>query len=248
MPDGRILDGEFLNETRKDRTIYEFLEYTLIDGNYYYNDVQNGTQELVMAANGCSHVWVTKSTAGVLCFNDGCAVRTPQLRQFFANNGMGYIVDKCIVCSGVAMLSYYASIKTSYQVSVASEFLIASDWNLRNLSRSVGDGGPITLLVADDLAWQNRFDLEDTVLLAAPHFKAHLWDLLLHNILPGSYSAQDFKDLYNNVHGQKAYNLTSLSGQSILIDYDTQRDMVMVAGGDLYFADIKGIDGYVHDA
>ena len=239
--DTHIKTGEFLNETWKDRTIHDFLEYTLIDQNYYNNDIPNNYQELIMATNNCSHMWVTKSATGKLCFNDGCVVETPDSREYLANNGYGYVVDKCIVCSGVSMLANYAAEFTKYNMRDISQFMIASEWNLRNLSRSVGDGGPITLLAAADVGF-NIFNLEDTTRLASDKWKPHQWDLLRHNILQGEYTEQDFIDLWYD-NNKMDYNLTTLSGQNVTFGYNEVTKKVQVEGGDLWYPNIKGVDG-----
>jgi len=240
-PDTTIITGEFLNETWIDRTVHDFLEYTLINRNYYNPDIPDRYQELIRSTNDCSDMWVTKSATGKLCFNDGCVVATPDSREYLASNGYGYVVDKCIVCSGVSMLTNYAAEYTNYNLRDISQFLIASEWNLRNLSRSVGDGGKITLFACADTGF-NIFNLEDTTKLASDKWKPHQWDLLRHNIFQGEYKEQDLKDMWYN-NSQKEYNMTALSGQNVTFDYDEKRDMVLVQGGDLWFPDIKGLDG-----
>lgn len=239
--DTTIKKGEFLNETWKNRTVTDFLEYTLIDRNYYNRDIPNRYQELIRATNNCSDMWVTKSITGNLCFNDGCVVETPDSREYLANNGYGYIVDKCIVCSGVAMLANYGAEFTKYNLRDISQFLIASEWNLRNLSLSVGNGGKITLLAASDPGW-DIFNLEDVTKLASDKWKPHQWDLLRHNILQGEYLEDDFIRLWEE-NGKTEYNLTTLAGQNVTFDYDEKRDTVLVQGGDLWWPNIKGVDG-----
>lgn len=243
-PDSTIKNGEFLNASWKNRTISDFLEYTVIDQNFYNADIPGGYQDLVMATNNCSHMWVTKSNAGKLCFNDGCVVATPESREYTANNGYGYVVDKCIVCSGISMLANYAAEFTTYGMRDISQFLIASEWNLRNLSLSVGNGQPVTLLACEDSGW-SVLSLENTTRLASDSWKPHLLDLLRHHLLQGDFTQEDFIDLYFNVHNEAAYNLTTLAGQNITFDYDTQHEVVTVQGGDLWYPDIKGVDGYV---
>ena len=189
-------------------------------------------------------MWVTKSDTGLLCFNDGCVVSTPNSREFAANNGYGYVVDKCIVCSGVAMLANYAAEYTTYNMGRSAQFMISSEWNLRNLSRSVGNGQPVTLLACEDGAW-SIFGLETNTRLASDTWKPHRLDLLRHHLLQGEYTKDDFIDLYFNVYDESEYNLTTLAGQNITLNYDTQREVVTVQGGTLWYPDIKGVDGYV---
>jgi uncharacterized surface protein with fasciclin (FAS1) repeats len=233
--------GEFLNETWTNRTVHDFLEYTLINRNYYNRDIPDRYQELIMATNGCSHMWVTKSRTGTLCFNDACVVATPNSREYLANNGNGYVVDKCIVCSGVSMLTSYASEYTNYNMKDMSQYLTASEWNLRNLSLSVGDGGPITLFAASDPGF-DIFNLEDITKLATDKWKPHQWDLLRHTMLQGEFLEEDLISLWHE-HNETAYNMTMLSGQNVLFDYDVEKNKVLVDGGELWYPDIQGVDG-----
>lgn len=81
--------GEFLNESRIEETINQFILSSMFPQNYYAEDIVDNYQELVMPVSECSHVWITK-TDGKLCFNDGCQVLAPEPRDFFASNG--YVV------------------------------------------------------------------------------------------------------------------------------------------------------------
>ena len=81
-----VKTGELLNETRKDETIRDFLEYSLLDQNFVLEDIPNGYVELVRPVAGCAHMFVTKRN-GQLCFNDGCVVATPDPRTYLSSNG-----------------------------------------------------------------------------------------------------------------------------------------------------------------
>jgi len=139
------------------------------------------------------------------------------------------------------MLLNVAAEYTVYNLRDTAQFFISSEWNLRNLSRSVGDGGPVTMFASTNSGY-NFFNLEDTTRLATDKWKPHMWDLLRHMMVQGVYLEQDLKDLYVG-NGNQEYNLTSLAGQPITIGYDSGRNVVQVDGGDLFYADIKGVDG-----
>ena len=234
--------GEFLNGTNKDETKFNLIEYSLPHHNFYRRDLPRGHEEWIMSPNNCSHMLVTKSPAGTLCFNNGCVVSTPAPREWLANNGVGYIVDKCVVCSGVAMLLEYAAWYTDRpNLDDAAQFFETSEWNLRNLSMSVGDGGPVTLLAARDEAF-DIFNAEDVSRISTDKWKKHQWDFLLHNMLQGEYTEQDFITLWEENLG-KPYKLTMLSGENVTFDYDDQRKVVMIDGGDIIKSNLKGLDG-----
>jgi uncharacterized surface protein with fasciclin (FAS1) repeats len=239
-----IKDGEFMNASFKEETRHNLLEYSLLNGMYYYDDIQPLQQDLIMASNNCSHLWITKQKTGKICFNDGCQVSTPDPVNFMRSNGYGYVVDKCIVCSGIAMLVIYASEYTTYNLKDISQFLTASEWNLRNLSMSVGDGGKVTMFAGADDGW-NFFNLEDTTRLATEEWKHHQWDLLRHCMVQGEYLVQDLKNMWFNEYNETDFNMTSLAKQNITIGYDKETDTVLVDKGKLWLGDIQGVDGYV---
>ena len=84
-PEG-VIHGEFLNETFREQTKHNFIQYSMIPKNYYSPDIPNGFMELTIPISNCGHMWVTKRE-GVLCFNNGCVVETPDPREFVAANG-----------------------------------------------------------------------------------------------------------------------------------------------------------------
>ena len=95
-PDG-VIFGEFLNETYKEETIHNFIEYNLIPKNYYSEDIPNDNKfvELTVPIANCGHMWVTKRD-GKLCFNNGCVVDDPEWREYSASNGSVTFVSKYV--------------------------------------------------------------------------------------------------------------------------------------------------------
>lgn len=83
-----VQEGEFLNETRKDETVEQFLRYSMLPYNFYADSIPRFYQELVTPLNDCGHMWIT-SKDGKICFNDGCIVQEPNKprREFLAANG-----------------------------------------------------------------------------------------------------------------------------------------------------------------
>jgi uncharacterized surface protein with fasciclin (FAS1) repeats len=81
-----VIYGEFLNDTYKNETIHNFIQYSMIPKNYYLTDIPNGFSELTVPVPQCGHMWVTKKD-NVLCFNNGCVVETPDPREYIASNG-----------------------------------------------------------------------------------------------------------------------------------------------------------------
>jgi hypothetical protein len=140
------------------------------------------------------------------------------------------------------MLMNYAAEYTKHMMRDHAQFFIASEWNLRNLSLSVGDGGPITLFACSDPGF-SIFNLDDVTRLASDKWKPHQWDLLRHNLLQGIWTEQDLIDKW--YESRSAYNLETLAGQNITFDYDETRQVLTVDGGDLWYPNIKGVDGYV---
>jgi uncharacterized surface protein with fasciclin (FAS1) repeats len=164
----------------------------------------------------------------------------------FYNNkiSVGYVVDKCPICPGVAMLIDYATEFTGrkYNLRQTSTFFVASMWNLRNLSLSVGDGSEITMLASNDDGWK-VFNLQDMTRLASDQWNPHKLDLLRHNLIQGRLS---YNDLLQKYQTEGTFNLTSLAGQPVTIGYNEDNKTITVAGGDIFYKDVQGTDGLVH--
>lgn len=60
-------------------------------------------------------------------------------------------------------------------------------------------------------------------------------------MVQGEYTATDLYRLYLEQGG--AYNLTTLNGEPLLIDYSESEEVLKVAGADFYVSNIEGIDG-----
>ena len=138
------------------------------------------------------------------------------------------------------MLSNYAAEYTIHNLRDVSQLFVGSEWNLRNLSQSVGDGGPVTVFAPINTGW-NFFTLEDTTRLATDKWKRHLWDMLKHLILQGEYSKEDLKAMVTENGGP--LNMTMLTGETTVLDFDTDRNELTLDGGDIYFTDVRGVDG-----
>lgn len=166
----------------------------------------------------------------------------PTMSYFYVNS-VGYVVDKCQVCLGVAMLANVAAEYTvQYNMRDTSQFLIASEWNLRNLSQSVGDGTDITLFASVNTGW-GAFDLEDVTRLASDEWNPHKLDLLRHFLVQGRHT---YGDLYAKYQSQGPFNLTSLAGQPLRVGYNEAAKAVTVEDGNFVYKDILGVDGVLH--
>jgi hypothetical protein len=152
---------------------------------------------------------------------------------------VGYVIDKCQVCPGVAMLVAVASEFTVYNLKDTAQFFQASEWNRRDLRQSVGDGTAVTLFATINTGW-NFFNMEDITRLASDEWKPHQLDLLAHMMVQGTLT---LKDLTTRYEQEGPYNLTSLVNQSIPVDFNKESNKLMVGGGDVFFSDIQGVDG-----
>ena len=160
---------------------------------------------------------------------------------------VAYVIDKALSCSGIAQLTEYAARFTSHRVSQTVDFLLASGWDLHNLTTADKDIGPaVTLLVPTNDALQGFFNAEDLMRLAtSPVFQPHVRDLLRHWMAPNEFSAPGLKTLSKALDG--TYNLTMMSGEKVPIFYDQSVDKLSIGNGDgaVLVSDVTGIDGYV---
>ena len=144
------------------------------------------------------------------------------------------------------MLLQYANDVTDLDVKDTSRFLqlSASELNLRNLSQSVGMGGPITLFASIQSGW-DTFDVAEVARLNSDAWTAHRLDLLKNMMVQGEYRAIDLYRIFQEEGGP--YNLTTLNGDPLLVDYEPSEDLLKIGGGDFYVANVHGIDGYVSE-
>ncbi|GKY93565.1 hypothetical protein MPSEU_000323900 [Mayamaea pseudoterrestris] len=236
-----VIEAEFLNASMVNETIHNFIQYTLVPKNYYYNDMEAGFEERIMPVPNCGHMFVTKHV-DKLCFNNACTINTPDLRTFLAANGVGYVVDKCLVCPGVSMLAEYVEEFTQHNLKDVAQMFISSEWNRRNLSLNVGDGGPITLFAAINDGWF-EVNSEDVTRLSTDMWKPHQLDLLRHMMVQGNWS---YNTLQDKLSSEGPYNLTSLAGQNLTVSFDEEKDLLSIAGGSLFYQDVQGVDGVMH--
>jgi hypothetical protein len=48
---------------------------------------------------------------------------------------IGYVIDKCIVCSGIALMAKFATAWTPFDLKDTAQFSTSTLWNLRDLRR-----------------------------------------------------------------------------------------------------------------
>lgn len=100
--------------------------------------------------------------------------RCSSLHLTFYTHRIGYILDKCLVCPGVAMLLQLADELTDLDVHDTARFLSLSTdhLNFRDLTQSVGTGGPITLFGSIQSGWET-FDATEVARLNSDLWYPH---------------------------------------------------------------------------
>jgi uncharacterized surface protein with fasciclin (FAS1) repeats len=156
---------------------------------------------------------------------------------------VAYATDKCVICPGVTMLASYAAEFTMHNIKDVAQYFVASEWNLRNLSHSIGDGTPVTVFAADNTATFEVTGL-DTTRLSTDMWRPHLHDFLRHMVVQGNYTADDLKKLAEEKGG--AVNMTTLAGQTIEISLNNETGDLQVEGGKVFMSDMQGVDGMIH--
>jgi uncharacterized surface protein with fasciclin (FAS1) repeats len=169
-------------------------------------------------------------------------------RHFYSHyscaHRLGYITDKCLVCPGIGKLVELADVATDLDVADTAQFFaLATELNLRDLRTSMGTGGPITLFASIKSGWQHFNDQEMTR-LRSQEWAVHRLDLLKNMMVQGAYSAEDLLRLWQEEKG--AYNLTTMNGESLVIDYIEEKELLTVGAGLIWVANMEGVDGYLH--
>lgn len=227
-----VMNDEIRNASFSGSTKRNFIDYTIIPENIYYGNLPEDFEALVSPVANCADMWITKRN-GKLCFNDGCvedidSVGAVDKGTSLASNGVRYIIDRCLFCPGIGLMTGYAAEYTSNNVSDISKFLIASGWNLRDLSKSIGDGSALTFFASSDSLAD-----DDVMRLLSSRWKPHLLDFLMANIVQGEYSGNTLASAFLDGGGMTSFR--SLSGDSFWLK---ENDVVR--------AGIRGVDGFVH--
>lgn len=152
------------------------------------------------------------------------------------------MVDKCQVCPGIAMLTGFAGDYTTYNMKDTAQFLGASEWNLRDLRLSVGNGDALTLFAAISTGW-SFFNTEDMTRLATDEWKRHQLDLLSHMLVQGVHTQADLQTRFES---EGPFNLTTLLNETIEVGYDSSEGKVTINGALIIFGDMQGVDGHLH--
>ena len=140
------------------------------------------------------------------------------------------------------MLVDVASIHTAYNLEDNAQLLGATEWNLRDIRQSVGDGTDVTMFASINTGW-DFFNRDDMLRIVTDKWKIHMWNLMEHTMVQGAWTKKALADRYNEIG---PYKLTSLAGEPIQVDWNPVKNEVTVAGGELFFPNIQGPDGLVH--
>jgi hypothetical protein len=140
------------------------------------------------------------------------------------------------------MLTGFAGDYTTYNMKDSSQFFGASEWNLRDLRLSVGNGEKLTLFAAISTGW-SFFNTEDMTRLATDEWKRHMLDLLSHMIVQGEFTQADLQTRFES---EGPFNLTTLVNQTIEVGYDSSEGKLTIDGAFVIFGDMQGVDGRLH--
>ena len=154
----------------------------------------------------------------------------------FPSFSIGFVLDKCLLCPGVAELLELSGTLANFDVQDTVDMLQLTGWNLRDISQAVG--GPFTFFASV------RPDVLSEQYLT--RFKSNNWPLhrleyLKSLMVAGKYSPEDLYRIYREEEGP--YNLTTINGDSLLVDYIRLNDTLRVGGGDLVISNLQAVDG-----
>ncbi|CAB9506727.1 expressed unknown protein [Seminavis robusta] len=214
--------------------------YNLIDFNLYEQDIERGFQLMVMPRGDIAHMWITKDQRkGLLRFNDAILDR-----QAFANNGITQIVTKPLVPPGLAMIMNFCAEYTTINLKDMYQYYRSSEWNLRNLTRSIGTQQGSFNVFAPLQSGYGEFNIEVGVRISTLEWKRHLWDFLLHMTVEPAYTTDE---LYKLVEAAGGYmQMKMLSGFNTTLEFDEDGELTIDGARLLKPYDMKGVDGYIH--
>lgn len=214
--------------------------YNLLDFNIYEQDFQKGSQIMVLPRSGIAHMWVTKDMEkGIMRFNDA------ELdRQAFADNGITQIVKKPLIPPGLAMIMAFCAEFTTINLKDMAQYYRSSEWNLRNLTKSIGTAQGSFNVFAPLQDGYGEFNIEVGVRISTLEWKRHLWDFLLHMTVEPAYTTEELYDIVTNAGGYMQMKM--LSGFNTTLEIDEAGELTIDGARLLKPYDMKGVDGYIH--
>ena len=140
------------------------------------------------------------------------------------------------------MVMDFAAEYTSINLKDMAQYYRSSEWNLRNLTRSIGTGQGSFNVFAPLQSGFGEFNIEVGVRISTLEWKRHLWDFLLHMTVEPARTNEEWYQLVNDAGGYLQVKM--LSGFNTTMQIDEEGELTIDGARMLKPYDMKGVDGY----
>ncbi|CAB9502787.1 expressed unknown protein [Seminavis robusta] len=151
---------------------------------------------------------------------------------------------KPLIPPGLAMLMQFCADYTTINLKDMAQYYRSSEWNLRNLSKSIGTQQGSFSVFAPLQDGYGVFNIEVGVRISTLEWKRHLWDFLLHLTMEPAYTTDELYQLLEDAGGTMEVKM--LSGFHTTFALDDEGELTIDGARLLKPYDMKGVDGYIH--
>ena len=156
-------------------------------------------------------------------------------------NSVTQIVKKPLVPPGLAMLMGFCAEYTTINLKDMAQYYKSSEWNLRNLTKSIGTDQGSFNVFAPLQSGYGEFNIEVAVRISTLEWKRHLWDFLLHMTVEPAHTTDEWYDIVEGAGGYLQVKM--LSGFNTTMEINEDGDLTIDGPKFLKPYDMKGVDG-----
>ena len=150
-------------------------------------------------------------------------------------------MKKPLVPPGLAMIMGFCADFTTINLKDMYQYYVSSEWNLRNLTRSIGTAQGSFNVFAPLQSGYGEFNIEVAVRISTLEWKRHLWDFLLHLTVEPARTTEEWYDIVEAAGGILTVKMLSGFNTTFVIDEDGE--LTIDGARFLKPYDMKGVDG-----
>ena len=139
------------------------------------------------------------------------------------------------------MIMIFCADYTTINLKDMAQYYISSEWELRNLTKSIGTGHGSFNVFAPLQDGYGEFNIEVGVRISTLEWKRHLWDFLLHMTVEPAYTTEELYELVTDAGGY--LEMKMLSGFNTTLRIEPDGELTIDGARFLKPYDMKGVDG-----
>jgi hypothetical protein len=158
-----------------------------------------------------------------------------------SNSSVTQIVQKPLVPPGLAMVMGYTGDFTTINLKDIHQFYISSEWNLRDLTKSIGTAQGNFSVFSPLEDGFGDFNNEVADRISTLEWMRHMWDFLLHLTVEPALTRDQWYQRVQEANNSLSVKMLSGFNTNFVID---ENDVMLIDGSPFRNPyDLKGIDG-----